>query len=86
MVKSCQIYSKHKSPESLSKRASWSDFTYGISLIFVCVEVLRPSQPNGVKSSVVSLSNHRFTGQAWSSKGLTSIVHNLLPETDNCPS
>ena len=30
---------------------------------FVCVEVLRPSQPNGVMSSVVSLTNHTFTGQ-----------------------
>ena len=33
-------------------------------LVFVCVEVLRPSQPNGVMSSVVSLPNHTFTGQA----------------------
>ena len=33
-------------------------------LLFVCVEVLRPSQPNGVMSSVVSLPNHTFTGQA----------------------
>ena len=32
--------------------------------MFVCVEVLRPSQPNGVMSSVVSLPNHTFTGQA----------------------
>ena len=32
--------------------------------IFVCVEVLRPSQPNGVMSSVVSLPNHTFTGLA----------------------
>ena len=32
--------------------------------LFVCVEVLRPSQPNGVMSSVVSLPNHMFTGQA----------------------
>ena len=32
-----------------------------------CVEVLRPSQPNGVMSSVVSLPNHTFTGQAKSS-------------------
>ena len=32
--------------------------------LFVCVEVLRPSQPNGVISSVVSLPNHTFTGQA----------------------
>ena len=31
---------------------------------FVCVDVLRPSQPNGVMSSAVSLSNHTFTGQA----------------------
>ena len=26
-------------------------------------EVLRPSQPNGVMSSAVSLPNHTFTGQ-----------------------
>ena len=54
--------------------------------MFVCVEVLRPSQPNGVMSSAVSLPNHTFTGQALSSKRLTSIVHILSPETDNCPS
>ena len=33
-------------------------------MMFVCVEVLRPSQPNGVMSSAVSLPNHMFTGQA----------------------
>ena len=33
-------------------------------LSLVCVEVLRPSQPNGVMSSAVSLPNHTFTGQA----------------------
>ena len=49
--------------------------------LFVCVEVLQPSQPNGVMLSAVSLPNHMFTGQA-SSKWLTSIVHILLPETD----
>ena len=32
--------------------------------LFVCVEVLRPSQPNGIMSSAVSLPNHTFTGQA----------------------
>ena len=32
--------------------------------LFVCVEVLWPSQPNGVMSSMVNLSNHMFTGQA----------------------
>ena len=44
------------------------------------------SQPSGVMSSAVSLPNHTFTGQALSSKRLTSIVHILSPETDNCPS
>ena len=53
---------------------------------FVCVEVLWPSQPNGVMSSMVSFPNHTFTGQALSSMRLASIVHILLPETDNCPS
>ena len=32
--------------------------------LFVCVEVLWPSQPNGVMSSAVSLPNYTFTGQA----------------------
>ena len=32
--------------------------------LFVCVEVLRPSQPNGVMSSAISLPNHTFIGQA----------------------
>ena len=32
--------------------------------LFVCVEVLRPSQPSGVMSSAVGLPNHTFTGQA----------------------
>ena len=36
----------------------------GLSNSFVCLEVLRPSQPNGVMSSAVSLPNHTFTGQA----------------------
>ena len=32
--------------------------------LFVCVEVLQPSQPNGIMSSANSLPNHTFTGQA----------------------
>ena len=48
--------------------------------LFVCVEVLWPSQTNGIMSSVVSLLGR------LSSKRLTSIVHILSPETDNCPS
>ena len=35
-----------------------------VQTVFVCVEILRPSQPNGVMSSAVSLPNHTFTGQA----------------------
>ena len=64
--------------EHLSENSCW--------FVCVCVEVLQPSQPNGVMSSAVSLPNHTFTGQAQSSKRLTSIVHILSPETDNCPS
>ena len=30
---------------------------------FVCVEVLRPSQPNRVMSSAVTLPNHTLTEQ-----------------------
>ena len=33
-------------------------------VFFVCVEVLRPSKPNGVMSIAVSLPNHTFNGQA----------------------
>ena len=32
--------------------------------LFICVEVLRLSQLNGVMSSAVILTNHTFTGQA----------------------
>ena len=37
---------------------------YDCILSAVCVEVLLPSQPNGVMSSMVSLPNQMFTGQA----------------------
>ena len=37
---------------------------YKLRREFVCVKVLRLSQPKGVKSSAVSLSNHFFIGQA----------------------
>ena len=57
-----------------------------VMVLFVCVEVLWPSQSNGVMSTVVSLSNPTFTGQTSSSKQLTSIVCILSPNTDNCPS
>ena len=32
--------------------------------LLVCVEILWPSQLNGVMSSAVSLPSHTFTGQA----------------------
>ena len=51
--------------------------------VSVCVEVLWPSQPNGVMSSMVSLPNHTFTGQALSSKRLTMFVRlSLLTMTN----
>ena len=43
----------------------------------LCCVVLQPSQPNGIMSSTVNLPNHTFTGQAQSTKRLTSIVHSF---------
>ena len=37
---------------------------YWKRICFVCAEVLQPSQPNRVMSSMVSLLNHTYTGQA----------------------
>ena len=42
----------------------WGLINFNAKTLFVCVEVLRPSLPNGVMSSTVSLPNHTFTGQA----------------------
>ena len=39
-------------------------FREAVYCLFVCVEVLRPSQPKGVMSSAVSLPNHTFTVHA----------------------
>ena len=39
-----------------------ADYMY-VVLYFVCVEVLQPSQPNGVMSSSVSLPNHTLLGR-----------------------
>ena len=51
---------------------------------FVCVEVLRPSQPNRVMSSAVKV--YLTTHLLGRLKRLTSILHILSLETDNCPS
>ena len=68
--------------------SSWvkTDITHQISLLFVYVEVLWSSQPNGLMSSAASLPNHTLSGLDESSKRLTSIVLILSPLTDNCPS
>ena len=53
----------------------------------VRVEVLRPSQPNGIMSSAVTLPNYTLLGRLSSLSGKPcSIVHIPSPETDNCPS
>ena len=50
--------------EAFSLTSRYLDDLFNIGNdMFVCVEVLRPSQPNGVMSSAVSLPNHTFTGQ-----------------------
>ena len=42
--------------------SEWKD--KDVVCLFVCVEVLRSSQRNGVMSNAVSLPNHTFAGQA----------------------
>ena len=50
----------------------------------ICIEVLQPSQPSGVMSSMVSLPIPHFYWAGFkSSKLLTSIVHILLPEIES---
>ena len=97
MIRQASVSVLKKSPTKFIWHV-WDTFIWGIVIFhpsssppfghfnLVCVEVLRPSQPNRVMSSAVSLPNHTFTGQAYSSKRLTSIVLILSPETDNCPS
>ena len=55
---------KEKWREERTGSRSLNFFQAVFTRLFVCVEVLRPSQPNGVMSSAVSLPNHTFTGQA----------------------
>ena len=53
----------------------------------VCLFVLRLYGPVNPMDHVdmVSLPNHTFTGQAWFSKLLTSIVHILSPAPASMP-
>ena len=59
-----EIWPKGFRGEVLQRGERTDGRTIYILQTFVCVEVLRPSQPNGVMSSAVSLPNHTFTGQA----------------------
>ena len=63
-----------------------SDKQFGVFVYLFVLRFLRPSQPHGVMLRAVNLPNHTLTGQALSSKRLTSIVNILSPEVDNCPS
>ena len=51
-----------------------------VQFVFVCVEVLRPSQPSGVMSSAISLTT-LLLGRL---RPISCYI--LSPETDNCPS
>ena len=51
-------------PEASEEKSFEFTTVFPYKCLFVCVEVLWPSQPNGIMSSAVSLPNHTFTGQA----------------------
>ena len=42
----------------------WVKYGKKVSYVFVCVEVLRPSQSNGAMTNAVSLPKHTFAGKA----------------------
>ena len=71
-------YVSSKYPDQPAKVQNLVRFFAFIHL-FVCVEVL----PNGIMSSMISLPNHTSSRQDYSSKRLTSIMHILLPDTEN---
>ena len=68
LIKYITTYSQFQSGFSLASNIESFELDLTVlkqlNELFVCVEVLRPSQPNGVMSSAVSLPNHTFTGQA----------------------
>ena len=53
-----KVMKKHKQTRATTVHLKWQ------AVVSVCVEVLRPNQPNGVMSSTVSLPNHTFSAQA----------------------
>ena len=55
--------SYHRLPDNLFVLRFSGPFNpFGSCRLFVHVEIFRPSQSNGVMSSMVSLPNHTFTG------------------------
>ena len=59
----CGSYKQEvQSPSICSQLCFWSGLFN--PRIWMCIEVLQPSQPNGVMSSMTSLPYHTFTGQA----------------------
>ena len=59
----CMKYVKVSPDVQVAYKTSYMPLA-DVLIMFVCVDILRPSQPNGVMSSAVSLPNHTFTGQA----------------------
>ena len=59
-----QILSKSRIYVFVANKENYLSGCKAPDKVFVCVEVLRPSQPNGVMSSAVSSPNHTFTRQA----------------------
>ena len=62
--KTWTVYQKHAKRLNHFHTSCLRKVLKNIFCVCVCVEVLRPSQPSGVMSSVVSLPNNTFTGQA----------------------
>ena len=73
------------SAENFTQSANFLSAGSSDCLVCLCWGVMAQST-QWVMLIAVSLPNHTFTGQAWSSKQLTSTVHILLPETDDCHS
>ena len=59
-----ELWPGHNSKTELDRWSSLFVSHHLDMIMFVSVEVLRPSQPNVVMSSEISLPNHTFTGQA----------------------
>ena len=61
-----QTLSLHCLPSTLLGVSGLNGLTTFLTflMLIVCIEVLRPSQPNGIMLSAVNLPNHTFTGQA----------------------